>query len=76
MRLVEKEDELKEAILRAHSEAVNAFGNGDLICEKYLTSPRHVEVQVLADHHGNVVAIGDRDCSVQSWDRRSQMRQR
>lgn len=65
MRLVRKEEELKEAAFRAHSEALNSFGDGELICERYVEFSRHVEVQILADKHGNVVAIGDRDCSIQ-----------
>ncbi len=65
MRTVHAWDQLRPAALRAHSEAKNSFGNGALICEQYLTAPRHVEVQILADQHGHVAAIGDRDCSVQ-----------
>ncbi|MBM4251356.1 MAG: hypothetical protein FJ146_05260 [Deltaproteobacteria bacterium] len=65
MRLVHKREELRPNALRAQSEAKNSFGNGSLICEQYLGAPRHVEVQILADKHGRVVAIGDRDCSLQ-----------
>jgi acetyl/propionyl-CoA carboxylase alpha subunit len=65
MRLIHKKEELRSSALRARSEAVNSFGDGALICEQYLTSPRHVEVQILADKHGQAFAIGDRDCSVQ-----------
>lgn len=65
MRIVNNLGEIKTAVLRAHSEAVNSFGNGALICEQYLTAPRHVEVQILADRHGQVFAVGDRDCSMQ-----------
>lgn len=65
MRQVFKKEELRHAALRAASEAKNAFGDGALICEQYLTAPRHVEVQILADKHGHVYAIGDRDCSIQ-----------
>lgn len=65
MRQVFKKDELRQAALRATSEAKNSFGDGALICEQYLTAPRHVEVQILADKHGHVYAIGDRDCSIQ-----------
>ncbi|MEZ4742214.1 MAG: biotin carboxylase N-terminal domain-containing protein [Bdellovibrionota bacterium] len=65
MRLVQQESELKEAALRAYSEAKNSFGSGSLICEKYIQTPRHIEVQILADQQGNTYAIGDRDCSVQ-----------
>jgi acetyl/propionyl-CoA carboxylase alpha subunit len=65
MRMVHSADELLNAAERAASEAVNAFGNGLLIVEPYVTAPRHVEVQVLGDRHGQVWAVGDRDCSVQ-----------
>ena len=65
MRLVYQESELKENALRASSEARNSFGNPEVIVERYLESPRHIEVQILADKHGNVAAIGDRDCSLQ-----------
>jgi len=65
MRLVHKREELRTNALRAKSEAINSFGNGSLICEQYLGAPRHVEVQILADKHGRVVAVGDRDCSLQ-----------
>lgn len=65
MRLVHERGEIKQAALRAYSEAKNSFGNGSLICEQYLGAPRHVEVQILGDKHGRVVAVGDRDCSVQ-----------
>lgn len=65
MRIVNAKSELREAALRASSEAKNSFDDGSLICEQYLTAPRHVEVQILADKKGTVLAIGDRDCSVQ-----------
>jgi acetyl/propionyl-CoA carboxylase alpha subunit len=65
MRLVHKLADVRPAALRAHSEAINSFGNGMLICEQYLTAPRHIEVQILADKHGQVFAVGDRDCSMQ-----------
>lgn len=65
MRIVYDADELWTQAQRAHSEAVNAFGDGSLIIEPYVQKPRHIEVQILADSHGNVAAIGDRDCSVQ-----------
>ena len=65
MRLVHKLSDVRPAALRAHSEAINSFGNGLLICEQYLTAPRHIEVQILADKHKQVFAVGDRDCSMQ-----------
>jgi geranyl-CoA carboxylase alpha subunit len=65
MRIVASEAELKSALDLARSEAQNAFGSGELILEKAIVRPRHVEIQVFADAHGNVVHLGERDCSVQ-----------
>ena len=65
MRLVTDSDELSNAIKLARSEADNAFGSDELILEKAIIRPRHVEVQVFADSHGNTIHLGERDCSVQ-----------
>ena len=65
MRLVESEDQAEEAVAAAVREATAAFGNGEVYLERYLTSARHVEVQVFADKLGNTIYVGDRDCSVQ-----------
>ena len=65
MRLVEREAELAGAWRDATSEAENAFGDGRLYLEKYLPRPRHIEIQVLGDHHGHMVYLGERECSVQ-----------
>ena len=65
MRLVSEPQELANALTLARAEAQNAFGSGDLILEKAIVAPRHVEVQVFADSGGNTVYLGERDCSVQ-----------
>jgi acetyl/propionyl-CoA carboxylase alpha subunit len=65
MRVVRSPAELEDALGAAEREARGAFGDGTLYCEGYLERPRHVEVQLLADTHGNVVSVGERDCSVQ-----------
>jgi geranyl-CoA carboxylase alpha subunit len=65
MRLVRREDELAVALTAARSEAERAFGSGELIIEKAVVDARHVEIQVFGDTHGNIVHLGERDCSVQ-----------
>jgi len=65
MRKIDSEDEVENAFLSASSEALSAFGDGSMYMEKFIENPRHVEVQVLADQHGNVVHLGERDCSLQ-----------
>src|SRR5437764_3227794 len=65
MRLVESADELEPAFDRAASEAQAAFGDGTLYLEKAISPARHVEVQVLCDHHGGVLTLGERECSIQ-----------
>ena len=65
IRIVHTVDELLPAAHRARSEAESAFGDGTLYLEKYLEEPRHIEIQVFGDSHGNVVHIGERECSVQ-----------
>jgi acetyl-CoA carboxylase, biotin carboxylase subunit len=65
MRRIESESELPAAWRDASSEALNSFGDGRLYIEKYLDRPRHIEIQILADHHGNIVYLGERECSVQ-----------
>jgi len=65
MRIVRNEDELPALFKAAQSEAAGAFGNGDLYMEKYVEHPRHIEFQVLGDEHGNVVSLGERECSIQ-----------
>ncbi|MCF6094448.1 acetyl-CoA carboxylase biotin carboxylase subunit [Microaerobacter geothermalis] len=65
MRVAYSEDELKKAINMAQKEAETAFGNPGVYLEKYLEEPRHVEIQIIADKQGNVVHLGERDCSIQ-----------
>lgn len=65
IRLIRDEDELEEAYFQASAEALSAFGDGSVYLEKYIFPARHVELQILADEFGNVVCLGDRDCSLQ-----------
>lgn len=65
MRIVENKSEFESQMKRAVSEAENAFGNGAVFIEKYITEPRHIEIQVLADQHGNIIHLFERDCSIQ-----------
>ena len=65
MRLVQKKEDLLEAAQSASREAQASFGDATLLLEKYLDRPRHVEIQILGDHHGNVMHLGERECSLQ-----------
>jgi len=65
MRIVENEATIEEQMARAISEATSAFGNGAVFIEKYITSPRHIEIQVLADSHGTILHFFERECSIQ-----------
>ena len=65
MRIVRNEEELPGLFKAAQAEAAGAFGNGDLYMERYVEHPRHIEFQVLADEHGSVVSLGERECSIQ-----------
>src|SRR5487761_440702 len=65
MRLVERESELAAAWRDASSEAPTAFGDGRMYLEKFLVHPRHIEIQIVGDHHGHMIYLGERECSVQ-----------
>jgi acetyl-CoA carboxylase, biotin carboxylase subunit len=65
MRVIRGAEELPKLFQAAHSEAAAAFGNGDLYMEKFIECPRHIEFQVLGDSYGNVISIGERECSIQ-----------
>jgi acetyl-CoA carboxylase biotin carboxylase subunit len=65
MRIVRTPDELPQLFRTAMREAEAAFGNGDVYIEKYLENPRHIEFQIIGDHHGNLVHLGERECSIQ-----------
>ena len=65
MRIVRDEEELPSLFRAAQSEAAAAFGNGDLYMEKFIERPRHIEFQILGDQYGNVVSLGERECSIQ-----------
>src|SRR5437588_3101230 len=65
MRVVKSEDELASALQTASTEAAAAFKNGDVYLERFIERPRHIEIQVMADEHGNCVYLGERECSIQ-----------
>jgi len=65
MRIVRNSEEVAEAFERARSEAKASFGNDEVYCERFVENPKHIEVQILGDHHGNLVHLYERDCSVQ-----------
>lgn len=65
IRLVERMEDLESQIIAARTEALNYFGDGSIYMEKFIVNPKHIEFQILADKHGNVVHLGERDCSMQ-----------
>ena len=65
MRIVEREEDFVSQMDRAISEATSAFGDGSVFIEKYVTKPRHIEIQIMADSHGNVLYVFERECSIQ-----------
>jgi propionyl-CoA carboxylase alpha subunit len=65
MRIAHSETELREGLARARSEAKSSFGDDRVFIEKYIDDPRHIEIQIMADRHGNVIHLGERECSIQ-----------
>ncbi len=65
MRLVQEESQVEHAFKTASAESLTAFNNGDMYIEKFVENPRHIEIQILADVHGNAVSLGERECSIQ-----------
>jgi len=65
MRIVNEEKDIEQAFFMAQREALAAFGNGELYIEKYFPKIRHIEVQIFADKQGNIIHLGERDCTVQ-----------
>ncbi len=65
MRLIKEETEFDHLFMAASSEALAAFGDGTMYLERFINNPRHIEVQVIGDSHGNAIHIGERDCSLQ-----------
>ncbi|MEO5925775.1 MAG: acetyl-CoA carboxylase biotin carboxylase subunit [Bryobacteraceae bacterium] len=65
MRRVDREEDLEDALRDASSEALRSFKNGDMYVEKLVVEPRHIEIQILGDHHGNMIHLGERECSIQ-----------
>ncbi len=65
MRIVWKDEEMSEAFLSAKNEAMNSFSDDRIFIEKFIENPRHIEIQVIADKHGNIVCLGERECSIQ-----------
>ena len=65
MRIAASSDQVEDNFERASSEALKSFGDKRIFIEKYITKPRHIEIQVLADNFGNVIYLGERECSIQ-----------
>lgn len=65
MRIVEKESDLMSSFVSAQNESKKAFGSDDMFIEKYIRNPKHIEVQIIADNHGNILHLYERDCSIQ-----------
>src|SRR5207244_1986696 len=65
MKIVRDKATLPQMYRTASAEALSAFGNGDMYIERYVEHPRHIEIQIVADEHGNIIHLGERECSVQ-----------
>ena len=65
MRIANNEKEIEESFKRASSEAQKSFGDGRVFLEKYVQNPRHIEIQIFADNYGNIISLGERECSIQ-----------
>src|SRR5207245_9729788 len=65
MKIVREKEQLSHTYRTASAESLAAFGNGDMYVERYVERPRHIEIQIVADEHGNVIHLGERECSVQ-----------
>jgi len=65
MKIVREKEQLAAGYRTASAEALAAFGNGDMYVERYVERPRHIEIQIVADEHGNIIHLGERECSVQ-----------
>jgi len=65
LRVVHREAELAQAIQSSRNEAVASFGDSRLLIEKFVSQPRHIEIQVIGDKHGNIIHLGERECSIQ-----------
>lgn len=65
MRIVREEDQIENAYITAKAEAASSFGNDDIYLEKFVDKPRHIEIQLLGDKYGNIISLGERDCSIQ-----------
>src|SRR5207253_8115910 len=65
MKIVREKEQLSQMYRTASAESLAAFGNGDMYVERYVERPRHIEIQIVADEHGNVIHLGERECSVQ-----------
>ena len=71
MRVAFSKNEVADGFERATSEAINSFGDKRVFIEKFITEPRHIEIQILADNYGNTIYLGERECSIQRRNQKS-----